>query len=167
MLFLLDANVLIDANRDYYPLDRVPEFWGWLVFQGLHGRVKIPIEIYEELKNGNDALAVWIKMEETKQALLFEEEVDISLIQIVLDQGYASDLADDEVQRLGRDPFLVAYALKDPTLRNIVTTENSKPRKTRANKHIPDICNSFGISWSNTFEFIKRLGFSTDWNRDL
>ena len=24
MLYLLDANVLIDANRDYYPLDRVP-----------------------------------------------------------------------------------------------------------------------------------------------
>ena len=31
MLYLLDANVFIDANRDYYPLDRFPEFWDWLV----------------------------------------------------------------------------------------------------------------------------------------
>lgn len=31
MLYLLDANVIIDANRDYYPLERVPEFWAWLV----------------------------------------------------------------------------------------------------------------------------------------
>ncbi|MCY4508918.1 MAG: DUF4411 family protein [Acidobacteria bacterium] len=31
MLYLLDANVLIDAHRDYYPLGRVPEFWDWLI----------------------------------------------------------------------------------------------------------------------------------------
>ena len=30
VLYLLDANVLIDANRDYYPIHRVPEFWDWL-----------------------------------------------------------------------------------------------------------------------------------------
>lgn len=30
MLYLLDSSVLIDANRDYYPLERVPQFWGWL-----------------------------------------------------------------------------------------------------------------------------------------
>ena len=28
MLYLLDANVLIDASRYYYPIQRVPEFWG-------------------------------------------------------------------------------------------------------------------------------------------
>lgn len=31
MLYLLDANVLITANRTYYPLERVPEYWAWLV----------------------------------------------------------------------------------------------------------------------------------------
>ena len=45
MLFLLDANVLIDANRDYYPIARVPEFWDWLVHNGSAGFVKIPIEV--------------------------------------------------------------------------------------------------------------------------
>ena len=34
MLYLLDSNVLIDANRDYYPIERVPEFWDWLVAMG-------------------------------------------------------------------------------------------------------------------------------------
>lgn len=37
MLYLLDANVLIDANRDYYPISRVPEFWDWLVHLGHRG----------------------------------------------------------------------------------------------------------------------------------
>ena len=65
MLYLLDANTLIDAKRDYYPIDRVPEFWSWLVFKGQQGKIKIPIEVYEEFsdtkdKNGKkDALATW------------------------------------------------------------------------------------------------------------
>jgi len=37
LLYLLDANVLIAANRDYYPLGRVPEFWDWLVFPSVKG----------------------------------------------------------------------------------------------------------------------------------
>jgi hypothetical protein len=49
MVFLLDANVLIDAARDYYPLEMVPEFWEWLAHNGSVGHIKMPIEIYEEV----------------------------------------------------------------------------------------------------------------------
>lgn len=44
--------MLITANRDYYPLDRVPEFWEWLVHHGTSGQVKIPIEMVEEIREG-------------------------------------------------------------------------------------------------------------------
>ena len=47
MLDLLDANVLIDANRDYYPLGRVPEFWDWLIDLSTSQQVKIPMEMFE------------------------------------------------------------------------------------------------------------------------
>lgn len=49
MLYLLDANVLIDANRDYYPIARVLEFWEWLLETGRLNRIKVPHEIYEEV----------------------------------------------------------------------------------------------------------------------
>ena len=49
MLYLLDANVLIDAKRDYYQMERVPEFWEWLVHKGAEGQVKIIQEVYEEI----------------------------------------------------------------------------------------------------------------------
>ena len=48
MLHLLDANVLIDANRDYYPISRVPEFWEWLTHVAEKGKTKVPVEIYDE-----------------------------------------------------------------------------------------------------------------------
>ena len=53
MLYLLDANVLIDANGKYYNLERVREFWEWLAHIGRESKVKIPVEIYEELRKLN------------------------------------------------------------------------------------------------------------------
>ena len=63
MLYLLDANVLITANHNYYPLDQVPEFWSWIQYQGESGRVKMPLEVMEELTVGNqgDPLVAWLK----------------------------------------------------------------------------------------------------------
>ena len=164
MLYLLDANVLIDANRDYYPLERVPEFWEWLENGGMNGQVKIPLEVYEEVSDGNDELAQWVKQESIKTALLLQEEVDVSLVSYATDQGYASDLTDDEIVKIGRDPFLIAYALKDYASRCIVTTEVSKPRRQRGNRHLPDVSAGLGVECCNTFEFVRALNFSTKWN---
>jgi hypothetical protein len=165
VLYLLDANVLIDANRDYYSIDRVPEFWEWLIESGRNGVVKIPIEVYEEIKEGNDddILAVWAKNDYVSEALLLNEECQVSSVSRVIDQGYASDLTDDEVEKIGRDPFLIAYALVEPLNRCIVTTENSKPNKTRANRKLPDVCDQFNVLHCNTYEFIRSMDFKTSW----
>ncbi len=163
MIYLLDANVLIDANRDYYPTDRVPEFWEWLVHQGQADSVKIPIEIYEEIRDGNDELAVWAKEDTVETALLLNEAADPALVSEITEQGYAPDLTDDEIVKVGRDPFLLSYALSDLANRTIVTTEVSKPGRQRANRHIPDVCGTFDIRCRNTFEFVRELNFSTKW----
>ena len=161
---MLDANVLIDANRDYYPIERVPEFWEWLEDAGENGNVKIPLEVYEEISDGKDELANWAKQEQIKTALLFQEEVDVSLVSYATDQGYASDLSDEEIVKIGRDPFLIAYALKDKRSRCLVTTEVSKPSRLRANRHLPDVCADLEVRCYNTFEFVRALNFSTRWN---
>lgn len=165
MLYLLDANTLIDANRDYYGLDSVPQFWEWLIHMGQQGSVKIPLEIYEELKVGNDDLAEWVKTAAAEDALLYSENADPQLVSQVLDGGYGQNLNDVEIEKIGRDPFLISYALAD--LRNIivVTTENSKPSITApSNKKVPDVCTTLGITSMHTFRFTKALGFSTNWN---
>ena len=84
MLYLLDANVLITAHNSYYPIDRVPEFWEWLVHMGETNRVKIPIEIIEEIKAGrkeNDLLYDWIRDKDNLDALMLDEEVDVAHLQ--------------------------------------------------------------------------------------
>ena len=171
MLYLLDANTLIDAKRDYYPIDRIPEFWDWLVFQGQQGTIKIPIEVYEEFsdtkdKDGNkDSLATWAEREYVKRALLLEEQAEQDLVARITYGGYVANPSDDELKKIGRDPFLLSYALKDLDNRCIVTTENSKPSRKGANRHIPDVCKDFNILCINSFQLIQELNFSTSWNK--
>jgi len=164
--YILDANSLIDANRDYYGLGRVPEFWDWLIFHGINGEIKIPYEIIEEIKRGRpDNLTQWLKKPEVVSSLILEEEVESGLINQVLVEGYGENLTDIELEQIGRDPFLVAYAL-NANNRCVVTTENSKPSRIRANKKLPDVCTHFNLTSCNVFQLVEALDFSTNWNKN-
>lgn len=161
MLYLLDANTLIDANRDYYPIGRVGEFWAWLLHMAETGLVKLPREMCEEVEQGTDDLAQWVR--EHKETLLLDESANEEAVAFVVYNGYAPDL-EDEIAKVGRDPFLVAYALASSD-RVVVTTENSRPRAQRANRKVPDVCESVGVVQKpiNTFDLVRRLDFRTDW----
>jgi hypothetical protein len=170
MIFLIDAGVLITANALYYPVERVPEFWDWILHHAEAGNLKVPLEIYEEVKegpdgDGEDALFNWIASEEVRHHLLLAEEVDPNLVARVVADGYAPDLNDSEVEQIGRDPFLVAHALTDSRNRTVITTEVSKPTKRRQNRKLPDVCGDFGVKCADTFALIRHLNFSTSWRR--
>jgi hypothetical protein len=169
MIYLLDANTLIDAKRDYFQFERVPEFWEWIAHKGSEGVIKIPIEIYEEFESAKksdgtrDELAEWAARIEIREALLLEEDAEPGLVQHVTYEGYAADLSDDEIVKLGRDPFLISYAMFDPVERAIVTTETAKPSKKRANRKIPDVCADLEITCINNFDLLRVLDFRTGW----
>jgi hypothetical protein len=101
-LYLLDANVLITANRDYYSTN-----------------------------------------------------------------GYAHDLDETELEEVGRDPFLIAYAVVDRDNRVVVSIEASAPAKKRANRRVPDVCKDNGVSVCNTFTMLRDLGFTTAWTKPV
>ncbi len=158
MLYLLDANTLIRANGDYYPIERIPQFWDWLIECGRAGRVKIPNEIADEITAGRDEVADWLKGEDARNNLRLGERVDVASVRHVVANGYAPDLDATELQKIGKDPFLVAYAL-GKTDRTVVTKELSKPSKQRANRKVPDVCDVCGVAWLNDFGFYRDADF--------
>lgn len=158
MLYLLDANVLIRAHEDYYPLDRIPGFWDWLAEQAKQGRIKMPFEIHDEIAIARGPLKEWIVQEDIKSALILDEEVDSDVFNRVINEGYAPDLTDSELEEAGRDPFLAAYALMGAG-RTIVTREISKTSQTRGRRRLPDVCNGFAIPWMNDFALWRTLDF--------
>jgi Domain of unknown function (DUF4411) len=170
MLYLLDANVLITAHNLYYPIEAVPEYWEWLSHMGNQGFVKMPFEIFDEVKEGpdgeKDSLFAWLQQEGTKKALLLPDAVDPGLVQRVVSEGYAPDLTDDQLDQVGRDPFLIAHALSNQD-RCVVTVETSEPRKQRQNRKVPDVCKTLGARCCNPFEFNRALGFRTSWKQGL
>lgn len=160
MLYLLDANVLIRAHEDYYGIDQVPQFWDWLLATAAEGTVKMPFEIHDEIAVSTGPLKNWITQAEVKAALVLDEEADQGLLNQVIERGYAPNLTDSELEKIGRDPFLVAYGLMGED-RVVVTKEVSKPSKQRANRKLPDVCNSFNVPWMKDFDFFRAASFKT------
>lgn len=163
MIYLLDADTIIRADRTYYPQKRFPVFWQWLVYQGDLGNIKIPHEQYNEIVVGKGDLVDWLKDEDTKASLLLDEEAVPELVIRVIEEGYAADLDEAEQDTLGQDPFLIAYALADIDDRCVATFEVSAPSKQRANRKIPDVCAQFGAKCGTLFDVIEALDFTTDW----
>ena len=95
---------------------------------------------------------------------MLDEKVDAKLVTKVLEEGYAPDLTDIEVEEIGRDPFLVAYAMSGPD-RCVVTTEVSSPKKQRQNRKLPDVCDAFGVKCYPPFKVNRDLGFKTTWKK--
>lgn len=163
MIYLLDADTLIRADNTYYPMKRFPIFWDWLLYNGHEGNIKVPQEQYDEIVSGRGGLVAWLKEEDTKLALLLDEEPDVDLVTQVIEDGYADDLDAAEQEALGRDPFLIAYALKSPHDRFVITFEVSAPKKIRANRKIPDVCQGFTVQCGTLFQLIDALDFTTNW----
>ena len=166
MLYLIDANVIITAKDSYYGVDQVPEFWSWLVHQGQQGIIKIPAENWDEVNPGSDKedpFYGWRQDRAVREALVLNEDPDRGLVQHVFDTGYGTDLNDAELATIGRDPFLVAYALSGKD-RMVVTTEVSRPSAQRHKRKVPDVCRDFGVDCWNTFQLTRTLKFTTGWN---
>ena len=127
---------------------------------GTEGRVRIPREIFDDIVRGNDELVDWLKRH--RPSLVLDEYAPRELVAYVTEQGYANDLADDDVEKIGSDAFLIALALADAGSRCVVTTESSKPSRTRANRHVPDVCKDLNIDCIDTFQLIRQLDFRTN-----
>jgi Domain of unknown function (DUF4411) len=158
-LYLLDANVLIRAHEDYYPVDRIPQFWNWLLEMAEKSVIKVPRVIFDEVTPPPGPLADWVKRKDVRDTMILNEPIARSLVTHVLVHGYAPDLSDVEIERIAKDPFLVAAAMAGSD-RVVVTREVSKPKRQRANRKVPDICAICGVSVVTDFELYRRLKFS-------
>src|SRR5437870_13469600 len=64
--YWIDAVVMIQANNTYYPFHRVPKFWIFISKQLEAGKIKSSKMVWQEVSEGNDELARWVR--ERKEA---------------------------------------------------------------------------------------------------
>lgn len=159
MLYLLDANVLISAQELHYPLARIPQFWTWLLLTAETGKIKLPVEIFNEIAISKGALKDWLTTPDHAKKLKLMGQVDGTNLQNVISQGYAADLTESEVEQIGQDPFLIAYAIPYGADVTVVTREVSSPKKQRQNRKVPDVCKQFGVRCITDFQLFQELDF--------
>jgi Domain of unknown function (DUF4411) len=158
-LYLLDANVLIRAHEDYYPIDRIPAFWTWILEQGARNVIKMPRAIFDEVTPAPGPFRTWLAQRAVRDTLVLNETISVSLVRQVIEHGYGHDLTDIQQEAIGKDPFLVAAAMTRDD-RTVVTTEVSRPSRKRHNRKLPDVCSDMGIKCIHPFELYRILKFS-------
>lgn len=90
--------------------------------------------------------------------IVVAEPTDGTVLGTIIAKRYAPDLDDVEIEKIGRDPFLIAAALIAPD-RAVVTREDPSPKKQRVNRKVPDVCDTMGVAWIYNFELWRRLDF--------
>lgn len=158
-MFLLDANVFINASRQYYAPSIAPQFWHWLESQHTDGKLRSIRQVLEEIDDGKEGhLTKWAS---TLPDTFWMEpcpKVPHSMVEIsnwVEDQSYRR-AALDEFFKVA-DYYLVAQAHAQGL--EIVTFEKPEPNSKKKVK-IPDVCRAFEIPVRDPFDVYQALGLT-------
>jgi len=162
-MYLVDANVLIEAKNRYYAFDIAPGFWMWLDRAHAQGTVFSIERVGEELRRGDDELAEWANKHRKffypidQQTTSFFTPLSSwaqsqNFTQAALNGFSANDA----------DYLLVAFAAAHTCT---VVTHESAGSGSRKRVKIPDACEALDVAWVNTFEMLRRTGAHLDLRR--
>ncbi|MDX1252843.1 MAG: DUF4411 family protein [Gammaproteobacteria bacterium] len=152
-IYLLDANVFIQAKNLHYGLDFCPAFWDWLAEQNQAGKVLSIEKVGDELQAGGDDLSDWAA---TRGELFFvppDNAVLPALSKVsawASQQSYQAAAVSTFLQVA--DYWLVAHALAHQV--TVVTHEvpSDSVRKIK----IPNACIGLGIHCLSPYEMLRR-----------
>lgn len=155
-MFLVDANVLIEAKNRYYAFDIAPGFWAWLDRAHGQGTACSIDSVRDELLRGDDELATWAG--DHREFFLPLDQRTTShfgvLTRWVADQGYLQS-AINAFTGKDADFQLIAYAMEHGC--TVATHERSKPN-ARRRVMIPDVCIAMDVPTADTFEMMRATG---------
>lgn len=157
VLFVLDANVFIEASRRYYAFDLAPGFWDSLVLNASQGKICSIDRVMTELKRGKDELSEWARGKFADWFVSTDNEKVIQSYAGIMNwaqsQKQFSDAAKSEFANVA-DGWLVAYAHANASV--VVTHEVYDPY-VKKKVPIPNICQAFGVDCVDTFAMLRRL----------
>ena len=144
--FWLDANVFIEAKNRWYPFDRVPKFWAFLAAEIDAGSISCPKYVYDEIMQGKDQLAVWIRARKSK-GLCIKADADVQVEYRKIVAYVSSKYPRNQYEEFlsGADPWLIAAAMR---FGGTVVSQESTSRKSKI--RIPTICGVFSVPCTDT-----------------
>ena len=152
-MYLLDANVFIDAKNRYFAFDIVPAFWDWLVAQHRSGNAFTVQAVYDEIIGGGDDLAAWMKARAFRIPAGSADSVGLSTVSAWVNGAGLSAAVSEFLA--AADYFIVAQAL---TLGYTVVTHETPDPASKKRVKIPDACSAAGVAWVSPFTWLRNSG---------
>ena len=152
MVYLLDANVFIQAKNMHYGFDFCPAFWDWIIEQNMNGKVHSIEKIGDELEAGSDDLAAWAKARGQRFFLQPDAGLVNALPKVsmwVTAQNYRAVAINTFLQIA--DYYLVAHALAHEC--TVVTHEVASNGIARVK--IPNVCNGVKVKCMTPYAMLR------------
>ena len=160
-IYLLDANVFIEAANRYYAFDLVGSFWKELVNKAEEGRIESIDKVKSEINDKEDQLQEWADSDFLPWFMATGQADVLTTYGKIMrwtDDGVFSDKAKkDFADQSKADAWIVAYAMAKR--RVVVTHEQYEPNAKRR-VLIPNVCHMFGIRYLNTFQMLRELNIT-------
>ncbi len=154
MIYLLDANVYIEAKNRYYRMSVCPGFWDWMDLQFASGQVISIRMVSDELIKNDDALTLWVKTRQHYFAEVDDEEtqkVFTDIVEFVMKHPLYKEPSRSNFLAVA-DPWLIA---KSKVLGGTVVTHEVLVPSDSTKVKIPNICREFGVDFCNTFDLLE------------
>lgn len=159
MRYILDSNIFIQAHRFHYPFDVFPAFWDWLEKENKNETLCSLDGVLEEIKAGDDELAEWVKSLDSDRWFLKStdeatQQCYAEMANVIMSNTQHQPYAKEDFLSKA-DLWLIAKAkIIDAS---VVTQEKSAP-DSKKKIFIPDVCETFGVSYTNTIDLMRALG---------
>ena len=156
-VYVLDANVFIEAARRYYAFDLGTRFWDILSQHAENGVIESIDRVRDELGK-EDELAAWAN-NDFRKAFRSTDDVDVidsyrRVMSWVQKHAQFSDAAKADFA-MGADGWLVAYAMAQ---RRVIVTHEVLALDAKRKVPIPNVCDHFHVRWVDTFKMLRELG---------
>jgi len=163
-MFLLDANVFIEAKRRYYAFDLCPGFWEALIWQHRENRIKSIDRVKRELERGGNDLGAWVSTSMPESCFASTDDADVAghFGQMAIwVQGQAQFNPEAKAEfAAAADGWLIAYA---KTYDLVLVTHETFAPEVRRKVPIPNVCKAFGVDYTDTFQMLRELGVVFGW----
>jgi len=152
-MYLLDANVFMQAKNLHYGFDFCPAFWAWLLEQNAAGKVFSIAKVEDEILAGDDDLSLWVKERGAGFFLPPGDEVMTCFPEVstwVTGQNYQPAAVNTFLQVA--DYYLVSHAKAIDAVVVTHETPANSPKRVK----IPNACIGLDVKCMTPYEMLRR-----------
>lgn len=156
-MYVLDANIFMEAKNRYYGFDIAPGFWEWIERNAGNAVLCSIDAVKAEIERGDDELREWAKAH-PQMFFSLDQETE-GCFPVLSRWAQGAEYKQSAVNAFGStdaDYLLVAYAMAHDY--TVVTHERPSLGKKRIK--IPDACKAMNVRVVDTFTMLREVGIT-------